>query len=76
MAGGAPPPPAPAPPAPPPQRLLALDPADIAACTVRLAPVCDRTAAAAVTGLAALSDPLQDVLAERHPRRDMPLFAS
>ncbi|MBF6249711.1 urease accessory protein UreF [Nocardia farcinica] len=58
------------------QRLLALDPADIAACTVRLAPVCDRTAAAAVTGLAALSDPLQDVLAERHPRRDMPLFAS
>ncbi|WP_425299424.1 hypothetical protein [Nocardia farcinica] len=32
--------------------------------------------AAAVTGLAALSDPLQDVLAERHPRRDMPLFAS
>ncbi|MBA4859536.1 urease accessory protein UreF [Nocardia farcinica] len=58
------------------QRLLALDPADIAACTVRLAPVCDRAAAAAVTGLAALSDPLQDVLAERHPRRDMPLFAS
>ncbi|PFX04841.1 Urease accessory protein UreF [Nocardia farcinica] len=58
------------------QRLLALDPADIAACTVRLAPECDRAAAAAVTGLAALSDPLQDVLAERHPRRDMPLFAS
>ncbi|WP_194818528.1 urease accessory protein UreF [Nocardia sp. XZ_19_385] len=58
------------------QRLLALDPAAIALCTVRLADLCDRTAAAAVTGLAALSDPLQDVLAERHLHRDMPLFAS
>ncbi|MEV6280085.1 urease accessory UreF family protein [Nocardia sp. NPDC051832] len=58
------------------QRLLALDPAAIAMCTVRLAELCDQTAAAAVTGLAALSDPLQDVLAERHPHRDMPLFAS
>ncbi|MEV0248281.1 urease accessory UreF family protein [Nocardia sp. NPDC050712] len=58
------------------QRLLALDPAAIAMCTVRLAELCDQTAAAAVTGLAALSDPLQDVLAERHVHRDMPLFAS
>ncbi|MGQ4616184.1 urease accessory UreF family protein [Nocardia sp. R7R-8] len=58
------------------QRLLALDPAAIAACTVRLADLCDRVAAEAVTGLAALSDPLQDVLAERHRQRDMPLFAS
>jgi len=58
------------------QRLLALDPADIAACTVRLAALCDRTAAEAATGPAALSDPLQDVLAQRHPLRDMPLFAS
>jgi urease accessory protein len=58
------------------QRVLALDPAAVAACTVRLARVCDETAAEAVEGLAALSDPLQDILAERHVRRDMPLFAS
>ncbi|WP_024804730.1 urease accessory protein UreF [Nocardia sp. BMG51109] len=58
------------------QRLLALDPAAVAACTVRLAADCDRTAAEAVKGLAALSDPLQDVLAERHVERAMPLFAS
>ncbi|MET8423173.1 urease accessory UreF family protein [Nocardia sp. NPDC004860] len=58
------------------QRLLALDPAAIAACTVRLAEVCDATARQAAKSLAALSDPLQDVLAERHLRRDMPLFAS
>ncbi|MEV6772252.1 urease accessory UreF family protein [Nocardia sp. NPDC051030] len=58
------------------QRLLALDPAAIAACTIRLAEVCDHTARQATKGLAALSDPLQDVLAERHVDRDMPLFAS
>ncbi|MFI6865369.1 urease accessory protein UreF [Nocardia sp. NPDC050406] len=58
------------------QRLLALDPAAVAACTIRLSEVCDRTAREATTGLAALSDPLQDVLAERHLLRDMPLFAS
>ncbi|WP_280312616.1 urease accessory protein UreF [Nocardia abscessus] len=58
------------------QRLLALDPAAIAACTIRLAQLCDRVAAEASTGLAAMSDPLQDVLAERHRQRDMPLFAS
>ncbi|MEV6217790.1 urease accessory UreF family protein [Nocardia sp. NPDC051833] len=58
------------------QRLLALDPAAIAAGTMRLAPLCDRIAAEAATGPAALSDPLQDALAERHLDRDMPLFAS
>lgn len=58
------------------QRLLALDPAAVAACTVRLSGVCDSTARAATESLAALSDPLQDVLAERHLVRDMPLFAS
>ncbi|MFI9404802.1 urease accessory protein UreF [Nocardia sp. NPDC052316] len=58
------------------QRLLALDPAAIAGCTVRLADLCDRTAAEAAEGLACLSDPLQDVLAQRHLHRDMPLFAS
>ncbi|WP_067562622.1 urease accessory protein UreF [Nocardia acidivorans] len=58
------------------QRLLALDPAAVAACTIRLGEVCDRTARAAGKGLMALSDPLQDVLAERHLVRDMPLFAS
>ncbi|WP_330181171.1 urease accessory protein UreF [Nocardia sp. NBC_01503] len=58
------------------QRLLALDPAAVAACTIRLAEVCDRTAREAAEGLVALSDPLQDVLAERHLVRDMPLFAS
>lgn len=58
------------------QRLLALDPAAIAAATMRLAPLCDRIATEAATGLAALSDPLQDALAQRHLHRDMPLFAS
>lgn len=58
------------------QRLLALDPAAIAAGTMRLAPLCDRIAAEAALGLAALSDPVQDALAERHLHRDMPLFAS
>lgn len=58
------------------QRLLALDPAAVAACTIRLGELCDRTAADAATGLAALSDPLQDVLAQRHLVREMPLFAS
>ncbi|KQY37662.1 MULTISPECIES: urease accessory protein UreF [Nocardia] len=58
------------------QRLLALDPAAIAESTLRLAPLCDRIAAEAAAGLAALSDPLQDALAERHLHRDMPLFAS
>ena len=58
------------------QRLLALDPADVAALTFELSPLCDATAAEAAKGLADLSDPLLDVLAQRHAGRDRPLFAS
>ncbi|MEW5809873.1 MAG: urease accessory UreF family protein [Actinomycetota bacterium] len=58
------------------QRLLALDPGDVAAETFALAPLCEDTAAQAVAGLADLSDPLLDVLAQRHLDRDRPLFAS
>jgi urease accessory protein len=58
------------------QRLLALDPGDVAAVTFELAPLCDQTAAAAVKELADLSDPLLDVLAQRHAERDRPLFVS
>ena len=58
------------------QRLLALDPADVATLTLDLSELCDATAAEAVTGLADLSDPLLDVLAQRHTKRDRPLFVS
>lgn len=61
------------------QRLLALDPADVAACTLRLAAACDDVADAVVhrlPDLEDLSDPLLDVLAESHIRRDRPLFVS
>ncbi|CAJ1582641.1 urease accessory protein UreF [[Mycobacterium] wendilense] len=58
------------------QRLLALDPADVAALTFELAELCEQTAEEATAGLADLSDPLLDVLAQRHARRDRPLFAS
>ncbi|MUL49680.1 urease accessory protein UreF [Mycobacterium sp. CBMA293] len=58
------------------QRLLALDPADVAALTFELAPLCAETAAQAQHELADLSDPLLDVLAQRHAERDRPLFAS
>lgn len=58
------------------QRLLALDPADVAAVTFALSEVCDRTADEAQAGLADLSDPLLDVLAQRHARRERPLFVS
>ncbi|OIN79133.1 urease accessory protein UreF [Mycobacterium malmoense] len=58
------------------QRLLALDPADVAALTFRLAGLCERTATEATTGLADLSDPLLDALAQRHAERERPLFAS
>ena len=58
------------------QRLLALDPGDVAALTFALAPLCERTAAEAVKDLADLSDPLLDILAQRHLDRDRPLFAS
>lgn len=58
------------------QRLLALDPADVAALTFSLAELCERTAAEATTGLADLSDPLLDTLAQRHATRERPLFVS
>jgi urease accessory protein len=58
------------------QRLLALDPADVAACTFRLAGLCERTAAEATEGLADLSDPLLDTLTQRHAERERPLFLS
>lgn len=58
------------------QRLLALDPTDVAALTFELSGLCDEVAAEAVTGLADLSDPLLDVLAQRHTERDRSLFVS
>lgn len=58
------------------QRLLALDPADVAALTFELAGLCEQLAAEAAKELADLSDPLLDVLAERHASRERPLFAS
>jgi urease accessory protein len=58
------------------QRLLALDPGDVAAVTFALAVLCEQTAAEAVKDLADLSDPLLDVLAQRHTERERPLFAS
>lgn len=58
------------------QRLLALDPADVAALTFRLADACERTAVQATAGLADLSDPLLDTLAQHHAQRERPLFAS
>lgn len=58
------------------QRLLALDPGDVAAITFELAALCDATAAAAAKELADLSDPLLDVLAQRHSQRERPLFVS
>jgi urease accessory protein len=58
------------------QRLLALDPADVAALTFELAPLCEATAAEAAKELADLSDPLLDVLAQRHSQRERPLFVS
>ena len=58
------------------QRLLALDPADVAALTFELAPLCDETASLAVREVADLSDPLLDVLAQQHADRERPLFVS
>jgi urease accessory protein len=58
------------------QRLLALDPGDVAAVTFELSAMCDHTAAAACKELADLSDPLLDVLAQRHSQRERPLFVS
>lgn len=58
------------------QRLLALDPGDVAALTFELAPLCDQIAADAGKELADLSDPLLDVIAQRHSQRERPLFVS
>ena len=58
------------------QRLLALDPADVAALTFELSALCDQTAAEAGKELADLSDPLLDALAQRHSERERPLFVS
>lgn len=61
------------------QRLLALDPSDVAACTLRLASICDEVAdqvCSGLPGLVDLSDPLLDVLAESHVIRERPLFVS
>lgn len=58
------------------QRLLALDPADVAALTFELAQLCEQTAQRAAAGLADLSDPLLDELAQRHAQRERPLFVS
>ena len=61
------------------QRLLALDPADVAACTFALAEECDALAeavASALPDLADLSDPLLDFLGEKHLHRERPLFVS
>ncbi|MGB8403960.1 MAG: urease accessory UreF family protein, partial [Mycobacterium sp.] len=58
------------------QRLLALDPGDVAALTFELSELCDAVAVEAAKGIADLSDPLLDVLAQRHAERDRPLFAS
>ena len=58
------------------QRLLALDPGDVAALTFELSPLCEQTASIAAKELADLSDPLLDVLAQRHVERDRPLFVS
>lgn len=58
------------------QRLLALDPGDVAAVTFDLSSMCDQTAELACKELADLSDPLLDVLAQQHSERERPLFAS
>lgn len=58
------------------QRLLALDPGDVALLGVQLTPLCESTATTASVELADLSDPLLDVMAQRHELRAMPLFAS
>ncbi len=58
------------------QRLLALDPGDVAALTFELAQLCDQVAAIAGKELADLSDPLLDVIAQRHSQRERPLFVS
>lgn len=58
------------------QRLLALDPAEVATLTFQLSGLCEQIAVEATLGLADLSDPLLDTLAQRHAERERPLFVS
>jgi urease accessory protein len=58
------------------QRLLALDPVSVAAVTVRLGDDIERIAGLALHNLPDDSDPLLDLLAERHAAREERLFAS
>jgi urease accessory protein len=58
------------------QRLLALDPVAVAAVTVRLGHAIEHTAAECAGALPDDSDPLLDLLAERHAAREERLFAS
>lgn len=60
------------------QRLLALDPVAVAAVTVRLGPAIERTGEYAYIPdvIPDDSDPLLDLLAERHAAREERLFAS
>ncbi|WP_072802231.1 urease accessory protein UreF [Rhodococcoides yunnanense] len=61
------------------QRLLALDPSEVAACTLRLARICNEVTdqvCAELPALIDLSDPLLDVLSESHALRERPLFVS
>jgi urease accessory protein len=59
------------------QRLLGMDPMRVAAATARLAPAIDAEADRAATDpLATATDPLLDLLAERHATRRERYFAS
>ncbi|CRH10609.1 urease subunit alpha [Mycobacterium tuberculosis] len=58
------------------QRLLALDPAEVTVVTFQLSELCEQIAQEATAGLADLSDPLLDTLAQRHDERVRPLFVS
>ena len=49
---------------------------DVAALIFELSALCEQTATEAVKELADLSDPLLDVLAQRHSQRERPLFVS
>ncbi len=58
------------------QRLLALDPVSVAAITVRLSDAIEDVARRAAANVPDDSDPLLDLLAERHAAREERLFAS
>jgi len=59
--------------------VLALDPGQVAACTLQLASLCDSVVSQAITAapdLPCASDPLLDLFAERHAARADTLLAS